>query len=537
MSEEYNRDFRQENTGGGGTPGNAHGQTFQSHTPQNQTSQDQAGTGQTSQSQNGGGTTYSWVNPKLQQNTSGNPGTGQSGPGTGNPWGPGQSGQHYQYSSWQTGAGRKTRKARRTKERKPGKPMTTGKKWMMNVAAALVFGLVAGTVFYGVNLAGDQITGRNETAAVPTPSPIASTDTSGGADSSAASDSTAAAGTVESVTANAMPSLVTISTMSVQEMQSFFGGTQQYEATGAGTGVIVGQNDTELLIATNNHVVSGATSLSVGFIDEATVEGEIKGTDAGSDLAVVSVKLDDISDETMSAIKIATLGDSDELALGEQVVAIGNALGMGQSVTSGYVSALNRDVTLSDGTGSSFTSTGLIQIDAPINSGNSGGALLNMQGELVGINEAKSSMTSSGVTVDGVGYAIPISKAEPILETMMNRDRVSDEQASYLGVTCVDVSSQISQMYNMPEGVCFTEILDGGPAQKAGAKQGDVLTEFDGRQISSYESLQDVLQYYPAGETVDIVVQRSDEGEYKEVTLTVTLGSADEMPDDLKADN
>jgi serine protease Do len=553
MSEEYNRTIRQDSSGENGTQGTAvpgsgadqvqdqaKHQAEQNQAVHRQSAQDQ---GAAAGNQTAGGTTYSWVNPKLHQNTAQN---GQAAQGTGNPWNTGQAGnwqngRNYQYSSWQTGdpAAQGGRKARRKKEkaRKPKKPMTAGKKWMVNVAAALVFGLVAGTVFYGVNLAGDQITGRNETAAELTPSPIASTDTAGGADSSATSSSEAPVGTVESVTANAMPSLVTISTMSVQEMQSFFGGTQQYEAEGAGTGVIVGQNDTELLIATNNHVVSGANSLSVGFIDETSVEGEIKGTDPGSDLAVVSVKLDDISDETMSAIKIATLGDSDDLALGEQVVAIGNALGMGQSVTSGYVSALNRDVTLSDGTGSSFTSTGLIQIDAPINSGNSGGALLNMQGELIGINEAKSSMTSSGVTVDGVGYAIPIAKAEPILETMMSRDKVSDEQAAYLGVTCADVSSQISQMYNMPEGVCFTSVVEGGPAEKAGAKQGDVLTEFDGREISGYQSLQDVLQYYPAGETVDMVVQRSDEGVYKEVTLTVTLGSADEMPEELQTNS
>ena len=299
-------------------------------------------------------------------------------------------------------------------------------------------------------------------------------------------------------------------------------------------GVIVGQNETELLIATNNHVVQGAQSLSVGFIDETSVEGQIKGSDADNDLAVVSVKLEDIPEETMGQIKIATLGDSDELELGDQVVAIGNALGYGQSVTSGYVSALDRDLSLTDNAGNTIESTGLIQTDAPINSGNSGGALLNMKGELVGINEAKSSMTSSGTTVDGVGFAIPLAKAEPILEELMNletRDKVDENQASYLGIEGVNVTSEASQMYGMPQGVGISTVVENGPADQAGVKRGDVLTEFDGRAIDNFDELKDVLQYYAAGEQVEIVVQRSNEGEYKPVTLTVTLGSADDMPD------
>ena len=217
-----------------------------------------------------------------------------------------------------------------------------------------------------------------------------------------------------------MPSVVTISTMSVEEMRSFFGGTQQYEVEGAGTGVIVGENDSELLIATNNHVVEGATSLSVGFIDESTAEAEVKGSDADNDLAVVSVKLSDISSDTMNQIKIASIGDSDDLELGQQVVAIGNALGYGQSVTCGYVSALNRSLTLTDENGTTINSTGLIQTDAAINPGNSGGALLNMKGELVGINEAKSSSTPDGSSVDNIGFAIPIDKAEESLKDLMN---------------------------------------------------------------------------------------------------------------------
>lgn len=279
------------------------------------------------------------------------------------------------------------------------KPMSMKKKWALLVVMALVFGLIAGLTMYGVNAAANRMYDQNH---------ISATDTAGDSDT----DSTGNSGTsVEEVAKNAMPSLVTISTMSVEEMRSFFGGLRQYEVQGAGTGVIVGKNDTELLIATNNHVVEGATSLSVGFIDESSVSGEVKGTDAANDLAVVAVKLSDISDGTMKQIQIATVGDSDELQLGEQVVAIGNALGYGQSVTSGYVSALNRTLNLSDESGNEVQSTGLIQTDAAINPGNSGGALLNMKGELIGINEAKTSATSSGASVDNIGFAIPIDKA------------------------------------------------------------------------------------------------------------------------------
>ena len=314
-------------------------------------------------------------------------------------------------------------------------------------------------------------------------------------------------------------------------MRSFFGGTQQYEVQGAGTGVIVGENDTELLIATNNHVVEGATSLSVGFIDEESVEGEVKGTDVNNDLAVVAVKLSDIPEDTMNQIKTATVGDSDDLQLGDQVVAIGNALGYGQSVTSGYVSALDRDLTLTDQSGTTINSTGLIQTDAAINEGNSGGALLNMKGELIGINEAKSSSTSTGAAVDNIGFAIPIDKAEESLQQLMNlktREKVDASQASYLGIRGEDVSAEASELYGIPTGAVITEIVENGPADQAGVKKGDILTELDGRSISSMAQLQDVLQYYAAGETVDLVVQRSDNGEYQAQTLSITLGPADD---------
>lgn len=405
------------------------------------------------------------------------------------------------------------------------KPMTTGKKWAMVVSMALVFGLIAGGTMFGVNTVGNMITG---TGSHYTQLSQTETASSSAANSSSDSSSTAS-GTVAEVAQNAMPSLVTISTMSVEEMQSFFGGTQQYEVQGAGTGVIVGENDTELLIATNYHVVEGATSLSVGFVDEQSVEGAIKGTDVNNDLAIVSVKLSDIPEDTMNQIKIATIGDSDELQLGDQVVAIGNALGYGQSVTSGYVSALNRDLTLTYSDGTTIQSTGLIQTDAAINSGNSGGALLNMNGELIGINEAKSSSSTGGASVDNVGFAIPIDKAQSSLQEMMNmetREKVDESQASYMGIQGSDVSTEVTQLYNIPAGVVVAQVVENSPAAEAGIQQGDIITELDGRTISSMSQLQDTLQYYAAGETVDIVVQRSGNGGYEAQTLSITLGSA-----------
>ena len=403
------------------------------------------------------------------------------------------------------------------------KGMTTGRKWASLIAMALVFGLVAGGTMFGVNTAAEHLTGRDKAqiGQTQTTSADASSDTSGSGQ-----------GTVSEVAANAMPSLVTISTMTVEEMRNFFGGTQQYEVEGAGTGVIVGENDTELLIATNYHVVEGATSLSVGFVDEQSAEAQVKGTDVDNDLAVVSVKLSDIPDDTMDQIKIATIGDSDELQLGDQVVAIGNALGYGQSVTSGYVSALDRDLTLTYEDGTTITSTGLIQTDAAINSGNSGGALLNMNGELIGINEAKSSSTSSGASVDNIGFAIPIDKAQSILQEMMNqetREKVDEDQASYLGIQGSDVSAEVSELYGVPSGVVVEEVVENGPAAEAGIQKGDIITEFDGRTISSMEQLQQTLEYYAAGEEVDVTVQRSDNGAYQEQTLTITLGSAAEL--------
>ena len=484
-------------------------------------------------------TTYSWVNPKISGKTGEE---NNSASYTGKP-DPSEAKaeqtssaktEHYQYQS-QTQSAPKQEKPQfsavtqpQDHKKKAKKPMSAAKKWGMTLAMAACFGLVAGGVFIGTAAVGTKVIGtateQKQEVTIPT------TTTTTAADSSDTSDTVKATGemSVKDVASSAMPSLVAISTTTVEEVETFFGTTSQ-EVPASGTGVIVGQNDDELLIATN-HVVSGATSLSVSFIDDETVEGQIKGTDADNDLAVVAVKLSDIKDETKSQIKIAVMGNSDDLEVGDQVVAIGNALGTGQSLTSGYISAKDRTISSQDeSTGETITSEGLIQTDAAINPGNSGGALLNMNGELIGINEAKYSSTQ----VEGMGFAIPISKAEPILQNLMNlttRYKVSDDEAAYIGINMADVSADVSQNYGIPTGVCIMSVVDGSPAADAGFKKGDVITTFDGRSISNAKGLKETLTYYAAGETVDVTVQRADNGEYKEVTLTLTLGSAADMP-------
>ena len=294
---------------------------------------------------------------------------------------------------------------------------------------------------------------------------------------------------------------------------------QEQEVESQGSGIIIGQNDEELLIVSNNHVVEGAEILSACFIDNQAYEASVKGTDADNDLAVIAVKLSDISEDTMSQIKVAQMGDSDALKVGEQVVAIGNALGYGQSVTTGIVSAVDRQV------GSSDSENGFIQTDAAINPGNSGGALLNMNGEVIGINSAKLASTE----VEGMGYAIPISYASPIIEDLMNRvtrAKVSEDQASSLGISGQTVDSTIAQTYGIPQGVYVGEVKEGGAAEKAGIVTGSVITKFDGISVKTIDELKNQLTYYAAGETVEIIVKVADNGQYVEKTLTITLDHA-----------
>lgn len=406
------------------------------------------------------------------------------------------------------------------------------------IALAVVFGLVAGGIFQGVNIVSDRYLNSEPQTTLPV------TDTSAAQNAAGAAQTDASGtGTVAGVAEAAMPSVVAITSVSIQEIPSFFGiygfgGTQQYSSEGSGSGIIVGENDEELLIATNNHVVDGADTLSVCFIgddvanaeeeteelagssDEINIEdavsATVKGTDKANDLAVVAVQKADIPEDTMSQIKIAQMGSSDELKVGEQVVAIGNALGYGQSVTSGWVSALNRSIETEDG-----TSSGLIQTDAAINPGNSGGALLNMNGELIGINSAKYADSA----VEGMGYAIPISTAQPILEKLMSRDKLEGSQAGYLGVGILDLSSQAIRMYNVPSGALVSYVEEGAAASNAGIQARDIIVEFDGQAVSGKEDLSEKLQYYAAGETVDIVVARAENGQYVEKDLQVTLGS------------
>ena len=417
------------------------------------------------------------------------------------------------------------------------------KKAGATIALAVIFGLVAAVVFQAANFAADRFLNTGKSSVQ-----IKTTD-SVDLQETASEDSTADKvlsdsenGTVAAVAQASMPSVVAITTVSVQEIPSFFGySSHQYKSASTGSGIIVGDNDDELLIATNNHVVDGATTLSVCFIGddvanaetetvnagdngdlnvEDAVSAKIKGTDADNDLAVVAVKKSDIPEDTLNQIKIAQIGSSDDLAVGQQVVAIGNALGYGQSVTSGWISALNRTISTDDGT----NSTGLIQTDAAINPGNSGGALLNMKGELIGINSAKYADSA----VEGMGYAIPISKAKPILEELMNREtreKVDSSKKGYLGVSLANLTTEAIEMYNMPTGAFVRSVEDDSPAQEAGICKGDIIVKFDGQKVSDGDDLLDKLQYYKSGEKIEAVIARATNGEYEENTIELTLGT------------
>lgn len=413
-----------------------------------------------------------------------------------------------------------------------GKNNKNAAKWAKKIGAvalsAVLFGGVAGGVFTGVTYA----TGATAKAkATQTESDSSQQTTTTKLQTATASTSTASSTSsgsmdVTSIVQSAMPSIVAITNKSVQEVQNYFsmfsrgGGTQEQEVESQGSGIIIGQNDSELLIATNNHVVEGADTLSVCFADDNACEATVKGTDSDNDLAVIAVKLSDISDDTMSQIKIAEIGDSNQLQVGEQVVAIGNALGYGQSVTTGIVSAVNRQLEDSN------SENGFIQTDAAINPGNSGGALLNMQGQVIGINSAKLASTE----VEGMGYAIPVSTASPIFEDLMNRQtrtKVSSDQAAALGIKGQTVDSSIAEAYGIPQGVYVAEIEQGSAAEKAGITAGSVITKFDDTTIESMDDLKSCLEYYAAGETVDLVVKIADNGSYVEKTLTITLDKAD----------
>ncbi|MEI3359167.1 MAG: trypsin-like peptidase domain-containing protein [Dorea formicigenerans] len=381
------------------------------------------------------------------------------------------------------------------------------------VCAGVAFGLVASVTFQTGNYVGTKVFGTTTTNGKT----AKTAQTVDGAKLTTSSSSTGTSD-IATIAKNAMPSIVSITNMSVQEVQSFFGGTQQQESTSVGSGIIIGQTDSELLILTNNHVVEGNEKLTVSFVDNESVEANVKGTDSTKDLAVVAVKISDVKDSTMDEIAVATMGDSSKLEVGEQVVAIGNALGYGQSVTSGIVSATERTL---DG----YEGGTLIQTDAAINPGNSGGALLNSNGEVIGINTAKVATDS----VEGMGYAIPISDASDTIQNLMNqvtKTKVSEAEQGYLGIQGVDVSDESAKMYNMPTGVYISDVVKNGGAQQAGLTKGSVITGLEGTTISDMNSLKEQLQYHRVGDKVKVTVQvPGNNGEYTEKTVEVTLGS------------
>lgn len=391
----------------------------------------------------------------------------------------------------------------------PKKPKKGAPKWAKATGLAVVFGLVAGCTFQGTGYMVNKFL-VNDTSSQDSKS-VSSTKLTTSSDSSVVTTD------VTEIVDSCMPSVVSITNMSVQQVQSFFGGTQEQESESAGSGIIIGENDTELLIATNYHVVEGSDTLTVTFIDEESVEANLKGSDSSKDLAVIAVNLDDIKDSTKDQIKVATLGDSDSLQVGEPAVAIGNALGYGQSVTTGVISATNRQL---DG-----YSSNLIQTDAAINPGNSGGALLNSKGEVIGINSAKIAESS----VEGIGYAIPISDVSDTLTDLMNQEtktKVAEDEQGQIGIQGVDVTEDSAQMYNIPTGVYISSVVKGGGAEKAGLSKGMVITGIDGTTVDSMSTLQEQLQYYKAGETVKLTVEvPANSGDYEEKEIEVTLGS------------
>lgn len=391
------------------------------------------------------------------------------------------------------------------------------------VGLALLFGVVSSATFLTSNIIGSRILGLNETAE----SDSGSSRTVAGS-ASLSRTSSVVTSDVSDIVENVMPSIVSITNMSIEEVQNFFGGISEQKSESAGTGIIISQNDSELLIVTNNHVVEGNDTLTVTFDDGNSVEANIKGTDSEYDVAVIAVPLDDISDDTMNSIAVATLGDSTSLRVGEPAIAIGNALGYGQSVTTGVISALNRSVSETDSQTGEVTesSAKLIQTDAAINPGNSGGALVNASGEVIGINSSK----LVGETVEGVGYAIPISDVSDLIENLMNQEtktRVAEEDQGYIGITGMSVSSEYSQQLNMPSGVYVSEVTPGGGADAAGMTRGCIITAIDGTTVDGMEALQELLRYYAAGETVTLTIQvPQTNGEYAESTVNVTLGEA-----------
>lgn len=377
------------------------------------------------------------------------------------------------------------------------------------VASAAVFGLVAGTAFQGVEMAGNYINGtQTEDSGSQSQAKLSTTSVVAGTSSSGNSD-------VSDIVDQVLPSLVSIDVTATVKTNTFFG-TQTQESTGSGSGIIIADQDGKLYIATNNHVVDGANSVKIKFYDETVSDASVKGTDSTTDLAVVEVDKSKLSEDTLNKIKVATIGDSTKTKVGEQAIAIGNALGYGTSVTVGYISAKDREIASEDS-----TSVKLLQTDAAINPGNSGGALVNTNGEVIGINSSK----FASEEVEGMGFAIPMATAEPILTELMNEKEISQDKQAYLGITGKDVTSEYTQAYGLPEGIYVTEVSSGSPAEKAGLKQGYIITSINGKDVKNLEQLQERLSKIESGSSGTIGVQIASGGSYQEKTLNVTFGS------------
>lgn len=411
-----------------------------------------------------------------------------------------------QYNYYRTEEPVNVQPERRPKKRHSG---------MMKAAActglAVLFGVVASATYQTGNYITESLLGKKNAVSVQnTAAPVSTAQVT--------KNSSTVTSDVTEIVKSAMPSVVSITNISVQEVQNFFGGVELQEQPGSGSGFIAGKNDSELLIVTNNHVIAKSKSLTVSFIDNESVEGVVKGTDPTRDVAVVAVPLKNLKKSTLEQIRVATIGDSDKLQVGEPAVAIGNALGYGQSVTTGIISATGRELEGFEGK--------LIQTDAAINPGNSGGALLNANGEVIGINTVK----INSQVVEGIGYAIPLTDIDDLLQNLMNkktRMKVPEAQRGYLGITGLDVKQESAEMYNMPMGVFVSEVVKGGGADKAGIMSGSIITKVDGIGVKTMDELKDQLQYYRAGETIKVTLQVSaEQNRYKEITVEVKLGTS-----------
>lgn len=447
-----------------------------------------------------------------------------------------QNNQSQYYNNWnqQGNQAYQTYKTQPKKQKKPVNP-NTKKFWGMlakGAAVALVFGVIGGSVFTGTTYMLNQ-SNASENVSKTTNQKTSKVDGKDSknavADSTESSTTTAKTASSESsmkedisnVVNATMPSIVAITNMGETTEQNIFGQSVTGASQSAGSGIVVKKDDTNLYIVTNNHVVENSNTLTVQFIDETTASATIKGTAFDSDLAVIQVPLSELSQDTLSKVKVATLGDSTSLKVGEGAIAIGNALGYGQSVTTGVISALNREVSIQDDTTGETITNDLIQTDAAINPGNSGGALLNMKGEVIGINEMKYSDTS----VEGMGYSIPISTASPIIDKLISKKQIDAANQAYLGISGVDVTEQIASAYNMPQGVYVASVLTGSAAESAGIKQGDIITKFDGKDVKTMSSLKNRISDYTSGTQVEVVLERSDNGVYQQQTIQVTLGT------------